>query len=143
MTATPTAQIDGRDVAMASRAIIVLRDRVLERSGRTFGESVALRQLAEGSFTTRDEYAAALMRDLPADAWTANELLESLVSQGFIRLSPNIEFTPEGQAVYGRLKDAFQRTTAGVYEGMDPAAIETAGQVLRAVRARAEALAAD
>jgi DNA-binding MarR family transcriptional regulator len=150
-TMAPTPTLTGQDIAEAQGAVQALLDRILDGTGSSANEYIALRVLAlRGPWTSPagpHEFLAA-QRHLGLDAPTVAGLLAGLEARGLARgTSPGgpgpAELTPEGLALHTRLGEAILPTTRELYSELDPDDLATTHRVLAQVTERAGRLRED
>jgi len=147
-TMTQAPPLTGQDIAEAQGAVSGLLAKILDGSGVTASEYIALRVLAvRGPW----ESPAALhefmvgQRQLGLDAPAVADLLAGLERRGLAAGTAHddsgpVRITAEGRELYGRLLGAVQSTTQRLYDDLDPADLATARRVLTQVTERANDL---
>lgn len=141
---TQATILTGQDIGMAARATRALLDMVLDEAGTTFEIWVTLNTLAQtGSPVRRDALRWDLAGRLGVDESSITPLLDQLASAGLVEASRvpggTVDITPDGEAMYGRLRDAIARTSADLYAGLDPDDLAVTRRVLLEVTDRATA----
>jgi hypothetical protein len=138
-----TQTLTGQDIAEAQGAVRALLDQALATTGNASNEYVALRVLSvPGRFATSaalHEFLAG-QRQLGLDRNGAVELLRGLEARGLVSGADPVHLTPQGTALHARLAETIAPTTRELYEGIDPADLVTARQVLLQVIERADRL---
>ncbi|MGI8336097.1 MarR family winged helix-turn-helix transcriptional regulator [Actinomadura scrupuli] len=136
---TQAPPLTGQDIGLAANATRKLLDILLDRTGTTFDEWVALRTLAlEGPVIP----PAALLPDL-AGKLSAGEpavaaLLDRLTARGLVQ--EGFALTADGQALFARLRDAVAGVTARMYGDLDAGDLAVTRRVLAQVTERAHRL---
>jgi DNA-binding MarR family transcriptional regulator len=141
--------LTGQDIAEAQGAVTRLLERVLEPTGVSRHEYVALRVLViRGPQAPRELHAfLAGQPQLGLSADAVAELLAGLEGAGHAtgtaQDSPGpARATPEGAALLARLNEAAAPSIRALYAGLDPADLAVAHRVLAGVTERAGELAA-
>ena len=146
MTEAPT--LTGQDIAEAQGAVRGLLDRILDGSGSTSNDYVALRVLAaRGPWASADalcDFLAGqpqLGLDLPAVV----KLVNGLKARGLITISSpegpgSVQLSADGAALHASLARSITATTSELYARIDPGDLATAHVVLRQVIERADRL---
>lgn len=137
--------VNGQVIGQAERALAPLLDVILKDVGTSFETWVTLNLLAtRGAVSPREGFLQDLGERLPVDP---AELVGQVESAGLIREVSaatdgiRLELTSEGAAMHARIRDAIARTTATLYEGIDPDDLATTREVLEEVTRRAKAQA--
>jgi hypothetical protein len=142
MSAVPT--LSPQVIGQAENALKPLMDRVLAPTGTTRHQWVALTLTAAGGGAVdRDQLIGRITGALQIDdaevratlaELIASELLEDLPGEGL-----RVGLTDAGQARYHQIRTAIDEITARLYGDLPVADLATAGRVLTAVTARANA----
>jgi DNA-binding MarR family transcriptional regulator len=142
MSTTPT--LNTQVIGQAENALGALMDRVLDRTGGTFRQWVALNLTAvSGGAIDRDQLASRLTGALKIDdaaalaaiaELTTAQLLEALPGQG-----SRVGLTDAGQARYRQVRAALDELTARLYGDLPADDLATAGRVLAVITTRANA----
>jgi hypothetical protein len=139
---TDTLPVNGQIIGETERSLAPLIGAILAEAGTDFPTWVALNVLN----TNAEAVPAAALRDtlaarLASDNVSIPELLEQVASRGIVRTAPGggVELTAEGRALYQRVRDGVERTSAALYGGLDPDELATTRRVLVEVTRRARA----
>lgn len=140
----------GQDLGEAEQAIRRQLNTILQQAAIAFETWVMMNLLSATAgadrTTLRDELATRLYIEPSA----AEALLDRAARDGLIRSvadhtgggRDHISLTGDGQTRYAALREEVGRTTAALLDGLAPDDIETTRRTLRAVNARARAMAA-
>src|SRR5215831_18272451 len=149
MTDTPT--LTGQDIAEAQGAVRGLLDRILDGTGSTSNDYVALRVLAaRGPWASGDalrDYLAG-QPQLDLDQRSAATLLDGLRARGLITSDSAgdagpVQLTAAGTDLHAGLGRAVAEVTGELYAGIDRDDLATAHRVLVQVTERSGRLRAE
>jgi DNA-binding MarR family transcriptional regulator len=139
---TQAPPLTGQDIGMAANATRILLDILLDRTGTTFDEWVALRTLAlEGPVIPPGVLLPDLAGKLTAGEPEVAALLEGLTAKGLIQ--DGFALTADGQVRFARLRDAVAGVTARMYSDLDAGDLAVTRRVLAQVTERAHRLRAE
>ena len=129
--------LNGQVIGEAQRAVQVLLDQLLSRTGTTFHHWVALNSIAsQGGSATREQIEARMTTGLQIDRVTVGRALTELSAAGLI---DGGSFTEAGRQRHSDIRDGIGVLTARLYGDMPAEELEIAGRVLATVTARARA----
>jgi hypothetical protein len=143
MSATPT--LNGQVIGQAHHATRALLGPVLERTGTTFQQSLALNALADGAEggVDRTELVGRLSGGLKISDAEAAEVITELAASGLLESLPGddsrLRLTDQGRARNHEIRSAIAAITERLYGDIPAADLATAGRVLTLVTARANA----
>ncbi|MET7418213.1 hypothetical protein [Dactylosporangium sp. NPDC005555] len=126
--------LNGRILGQAERATRAVLDRLLERSGTTFEQWVAINLTAAESLT-RAELVARMATGLRADP----SLVAAVVEDAAL-FTGDITLTALGRERHDAISAGIDEITAALYGGLTPEELDVAGRVLLQVTDRANAL---
>lgn len=139
---TQAPPLTGQDIGVAANATRALLDIILDRSGATFDEWVALRTLAlEGPVIPPGVLLPDLAGKLTTGEPAVTALLDRLTGRGLIR--DGFALTSDGQALTTRLLESVAELAVRLYGDLDTADLTVAHDVLAQVTARARSLRAE
>lgn len=129
--------LNGQVIGEAERAVRVLLDQLLSRTGTTFHQWVALNTIAsQGGSATREQIEARMAGALQIDRATVGQALTELAAAGLI---DGGSFTGAGRERHADIRDGIGVVTARLYGDVPAEQLEIAGQVLATITARARA----
>jgi DNA-binding MarR family transcriptional regulator len=140
--------LTGQHIAEAQGAVQAVLERVLDGTGVSSEEYIALRVLAvRGPWTSPADLHEFLagQRQLRLGPAAVADLLGGLEARGLVSGTAHDDpgparLTTEGAALHAELAEAITPTTTQLYADMDPADLTTARRVLLEVTERAERL---
>jgi hypothetical protein len=143
MSITPT--LNGQVIGQAHHATRALLGPVLERTGTTFEQSLALNALADGgdSGVDRTELIGRLTGGVKVSDAEAADVIAAVAASGLLESLPGddsrLRLTDQGRARNGEIRSAVATITERLYGDIPAADLATAGRVLSLVTARANA----
>jgi hypothetical protein len=129
--------LNGQVIGEAQRAVQVLLDQLLSRTGTTFHQWVALNAIAiQGGTATLEQIEARMTAGLQIDRATVRVALGDLAAAGLI---DGGSFTPAGRERHAAIQAGIAGITARLYGDVPAGDLEIAGRVLATITARARA----
>jgi MarR family len=129
--------LNGQVIGEAQRAVQILLDQLLSRTGTTFHQWVALNAIAsQGGTATQEQIEARMTAGLQIDRATVGRALTELAAGGLI---DGGSFTDAGRARHAEIRTGIDAITARLYGDVPAEELEIAGRVLATVTARARA----
>jgi DNA-binding MarR family transcriptional regulator len=144
-TAPAPATLNGRDIALAATATRSLLDALLSREEISFGESLAVRTIADAGDggAVRGELSRALDATPTSPPLSGAALLDGLAAKGLVNGSQDrVALTASGRALSDRVQRGTDEIIAALYSDFDPAELEVTRRVLNQVTERATQLRA-
>ncbi|MFF8933352.1 MarR family transcriptional regulator [Streptomyces paradoxus] len=132
-TTTTTPPVGPRDIALAHYAGRALLQRVLDRHGMTFEQSVTLRlaAIADGPLG-REQLVDGVTEALRIDAGEVHGVLDELIAARL--LAPDgeaeVRITDAGRALYATTSRETAPLTARIYDGIPAEDLAATGRVL-------------
>jgi len=142
LPAIPVGQALGQAVGQAQTILTRLLTGVLAET-RTPRETylALLRMSVHGDSLQRDRYVRDLSDSLGLDLWAAGELADGMLDTGLLTLADEtIRLADAGAELRERTRRSVGTVTAPLYEGLDPADIETTVRTLQDITSRAREL---
>src|SRR6516225_4589651 len=138
LPAIPVGQALGQAVGQAQAMLT----GVLAETGTPRETYLALLRLSvHGDSLQRDRYVRDLSDSLGLDLWAAGELADGMLDAGLLTLAgETIRLADAGAELRERTRRSVGTVTAPLYEGLDPADIETTVRTLQDITSRAREL---
>jgi hypothetical protein len=139
----PVGQALGQAVGQAQTILTRLLTGVLTETGTPRETYLALLRLSVNgdSSLQRDRYVRDLSDSLGLDLWAAGELADGMLDAGLLTLAgETIRLADAGAELRERTRRSVGTVTAPLYEGLDPADIETTVRTLQDITSRAREL---
>jgi len=142
LPAIPVGQALGQAVGQAQTILTRLLTGVLAETGTPRETYLALLRLSvHGDSLQRDRYVRDLSDSLGLDLWAAGELADGMLDAGLLTLAgETIRLADAGAELRERTRRSVGTVTAPLYEGLDPADIETTVRTLQDITSRAREL---
>jgi hypothetical protein len=142
LPAIPVGQALGQAVGQAQAILTRLLTGVLAETGTPRETYLALLRLSvHGDSLQRDRYDRDLSDSLGLDLWAAGELADGMLDAGLLTLAgETIRLADAGAELRERTRRSVGTVTAPLYEGLDPADIETTVRTLQDITSRAREL---
>ena len=142
LPAIPVGQALGQAVGQAQTILTRLLTGVLAKTGTPRETYLALLRLSvHGDSLQRDRYVRDLSDSLGLDLWVAGELADGMLDTGLLTLADEtIRLADAGAELRERTRRSVGTVTAPLYEGLDPADIETTVRTLQDITSRAREL---
>ena len=142
LPAIPVGQALGQAVGQAQTILTRLLTGVLAKTGTPRETYLALLRLSvHGDSLQRDRYVRDLSDSLGLDLWAAGELADGMLDAGLLTLAgETIRLADAGAELRERTRRSVGTVTAPLYEGLDPADIETTVRTLQDITSRAREL---
>jgi len=142
LPAIPVGQALGQAVGQAQAILTRLLTGVLAETGTPRETYLALLRLSvHGDSLQRDRYVRDLSDSLGLDLWAAGELADGMLDAGLLTLAgETIRLADAGAELRERTRRSVGTVTAPLYEGLDPADIETTVRTLQDIKSRAREL---
>jgi len=142
LPAIPVGQALGQAVGQAQAILTRLLTGVLAETGTPRETYLALLRLSvHGDSLQRDRYVRDLSDSLGLDLWAAGELADGRLDAGLLTLAgETIRLADAGAELRERTRRSVGTVTAPLYEGLDPADIETTVRTLQDITSRAREL---
>ena len=142
LPAIPVGQALGQAVGQAQAILTRLLTGVLAETGTPRETYLALLRLSvHGDTLQRDRYVRDLSDSLGLDLWAAGELADGMLDAGLLTLAgETIRLADAGAELRERTRRSVGTVTAPLYEGLDPADIETTVRTLQDITSRAREL---
>ena len=142
LPAIPVGQALGQAVGQAQAILTRLLTGVLAETGTPRETYLALlRMSVHGDSLQRDRYVRDLSDSLGLDLWAAGELADGMLDAGLLTLAgETIRLADAGAELRERTRRSVGTVTAPLYEGLDPADIETTVRTLQDITSRAREL---
>ena len=142
LPAIPAGQALGQAVGQAQTILTRLLTGVLAETGTPRETYLALLRLSvHGDSLQRDRYVRDLSDSLGLDLWAAGELADGMLDAGLLTLAgETIRLADAGAELRERTRRSVGTVTAPLYEGLDPADIETTVRTLQDITSRAREL---
>ena len=142
LPAIPVGQALGQAVGQAQTILTRLLTGVLAETGTPRETYLALlRMSVHGDSLQRDRYVRDLSDSLGLDLWAAGELADGMLDAGLLTLAgETIRLADAGAELRERTRRSVGTVTAPLYEGLDPADIETTVRTLQDITSRAREL---
>jgi len=142
LPAIPVGQALGQAVGQAQAILTRLLTGVLAETGTPRETYLALLRLSvHGDSLQRDRYVRDLSDSLGLDLWAAGELADGMLDAGLLTLAgETIRLADAGAELRERTRRSVGTVTAPLYEGLDPADIETTVRTLQDITSRAREL---
>ena len=142
LPAIPVGQALGQAVGQAQAILTRLLTGVLAKTGTPRETYLALLRLSvQGDSLQRDRYVRDLSDSLGLDLWAAGELADGMLDAGLLTLAgETIRLADAGAELRERTRRSVGTVTAPLYEGLDPADIETTVRTLQDITSRAREL---
>lgn len=142
MNDAPT--LNGRILGEAERATRAVLDRLLEETGTTFYQWVALNALAmNGGAIAPDELVRRMVFGLKIDAEVAGAAQAELLEQGLATPSSRkpgaLELTGEGRERHDRIRAGIEQISERLYGDVPVEDLRVTGRVLTLLTERANA----
>jgi len=140
--ATTAPPVNGQVVALAHYASRALLEASLARTGTTFGQSVALRAVADnGGTVERARGVGRLMDGLKIAESAAEEPVDELIERKLLEtpVAGQVSFTDSGRELFEGIRASGNEIAARLYAGIAAEDLATAGRVLALVTQRANA----
>jgi DNA-binding MarR family transcriptional regulator len=129
--------LNGQVIGDAQRAVKVLLDQLLSRTGTTFDQWVALNLIASQGGTASEEVIEARMTDgLQIDRAAVGRVLAELAATGLI---DGVSLTEAGRERHAGISAGINEITARLYGDVPAEELEIAGRVLVTITTRARA----
>jgi hypothetical protein len=127
--------LNGQVIGEAQRAVQILLDQLLSRTGTTFHQWVALNTIAaSGGSATQEQSETRMTTGLQIDAAAVSRTLAELGAAGLI---DGGSFTAAGRIRHAEIQAGISGITARLYGDVPNEDLATAGRVLATVTARA------
>jgi DNA-binding MarR family transcriptional regulator len=138
------ASFSSQHVGQAEKALNAILLRLLAEPGLTEHQWITLTLAANsGTDVTAHQIAARVAAALKVSDAEAQARIRELADAGLVRVphgeGAQFEITEAGQQVYARIRDEVSEITERIWGDLPAEDLETAGRVLSAVRARADA----
>ena len=142
LPAIPVGQALGQAVGQAQTILTRVLAGVLAETGTPRETYLALLRLSvHGDRLQRDRYVRDLSDSLGLDLWAAGELADGMLDAGLLTLAgETIRLADAGAELRERTRRSVGTVTAPLYEGLDPADIETTVRTLQDITSRAREL---
>ena len=142
LPANPVGQALGQAVGQAQTVLTRVLTGVLAKTGTPRETYLALLRLSvHGDTLQRDRYVRDLSDSLGLDLWAAGELADGMLDAGLLTLAgETIRLADAGAELRERTRRSVGTVTAPLYEGLDPADIETTVRTLQDITSRAREL---
>ena len=142
LPAIPVGQALGQAVGQAQTVLSRVLTGVLAKNGTPRETYLALLRLSvHGDTLQRDRYVRDLSDSLGLDLWAAGELADGMLDAGLLTLAgETIRLADAGAELRERTRRSVGTVTAPLYEGLDPADIETTVRTLQDITSRAREL---
>ena len=142
LPAIPVGQALGQAVGQAQTILTRVLAGVLAETGTPRETYLALLRLSvHGDSLQRDRYVRDLSDSLGLDLWAAGELADGMLDAGLLTLAgETIRLADAGAELRERTRRSVGTVTAPLYEGLDPADIETTVRTLQDITSRAREL---
>ena len=132
--------LNGQVIGEAQRAVQILLDQLLSRTGTTFHQWVALNTIAAGGGSaTLDQLETRMTIGLQIDVGAVARILDELAAAGLI---DGGSFTAAGRDRHAGIQAGIAAITARLYADVPAEDLAVAGRVLSTVTARARAAVA-
>ncbi|MBC2902289.1 winged helix DNA-binding protein [Streptomyces cupreus] len=139
---TTTPLVDPRVIALAHYAGRALLEKVLDRHGATFQQSVTLRlvAIADGP-VERDHLVDGVVGALKIDAAEAHTVVDELINAELLSSQEpsQVRITDAGRKLYDRTSAETAPISARIYAGIPTEDLAAAGRVLTLITERANA----
>jgi Mn-dependent DtxR family transcriptional regulator len=133
-----TTRLLGQDIGQAAAATRIHAGATLAAAGSHFEEWYPLRLLATGTPGPREVLVTRLAAALDLRPERAAELLDRLEAHGWAAATADgYRLTEAGDERYGAILQRVTAASLPLYEGLDPADVDTTARVLATVAARA------
>ena len=142
LPANPVGQALGQAVGQAQTVLTRVLTGVLAKTGTPRETYLALLRLSvHGDTLQRDRYVRDLSDSLGLDLWAAGELADGMLDAGLLALAgETIRLADAGAELRERTRRSVGAVTAPLYEGLDPADMETTVRILQDITSRAREL---
>ncbi|MEH1016892.1 hypothetical protein V6U90_27800 [Micromonospora sp. CPCC 206060] len=141
MSSTPA--LNGQVIGQAHHATRALLERVLDRAGLTFHQSVALNAATGGDDLDRDGLVDRMSHTLKLDRGLAEQVVTDLTGAGLLTTptsgAPALRPTAAGRQVQDDIRAAVAGITDRLYGGLPTEDLAAAARVLGTVTERANA----
>lgn len=150
MPTTPT--LTGRHIGEANLATTALLDALLAGAEVSSAAWIALNAVASGSLVGNGPSARQLAARMEAAGTSVAQVFDELEAAGLLAITTSddgnpdatsVGLSPDGEALFLRLRDLVARMTVQIYDGIPDADLMTTRRVLAEVTHRAEERARD